>query len=110
MAGFSRPSHKRKARAACLAFFFFAGCKAASPPPAAGPSEWFSERAHESGLDFVHFNGMSGEFYYPEIMPPGCCAVRLRQRRRPRRLRRPGPDARDQAADRRKATASAGTI
>jgi hypothetical protein len=71
VAGFGRPSHKRKARAACLAFFFFAGCKAASPPPAAGPSEWFSERAHQSGLDFVHFNGMSGEFYYPEIMPPG---------------------------------------
>ena len=25
----------------------------------------------ESGIDFVHFNGMSGEFYYPEIMAPG---------------------------------------
>ena len=25
----------------------------------------------EAGLDFVHFNGMSGEFYYPEIMAPG---------------------------------------
>jgi hypothetical protein len=24
-----------------------------------------------SGLDFVHFNGMSGENYYPEIMAPG---------------------------------------
>jgi hypothetical protein len=23
------------------------------------------------GLDFVHFNGMSGELYYPEIMAPG---------------------------------------
>jgi hypothetical protein len=64
--------HKRKARAACLAFFFCAACKSASPPPPApAPSEWFTERAHEVGLDFVHFNGMSGEFYYPEIMPPG---------------------------------------
>jgi len=62
---------KRKARAACLAFFFFAGCKAAPPPAAPLPSEWFADRAKESGLEFTHFNGMSGEFYYPEIMPPG---------------------------------------
>ena len=34
-------------------------------------SEWFSERAQESRLDFVHFNGMSGKFYQPEIMAPG---------------------------------------
>jgi hypothetical protein len=65
---------KRKARAACLAFFFFAACKSSPPPPPAAsnqPTEFFSERAKETGLDFVHFNGMSGEFYYPEIMPPG---------------------------------------
>jgi hypothetical protein len=42
----------------------------AGHPPEAGP-EWFTERAAASGLDFVHFNGMSGEFYYPEIMAPG---------------------------------------
>jgi hypothetical protein len=35
------------------------------------PSEWFTERAQESGLDFVHFNGMSGRFLYPELMAPG---------------------------------------
>ena len=34
-------------------------------------AEWFIERAKETGLDFVHFNGMSGEQYYPEIMAPG---------------------------------------
>jgi enediyne biosynthesis protein E4 len=33
--------------------------------------EWFTDRAHETGLDFVHFNGMSGKFYQPEIMAPG---------------------------------------
>ena len=38
-------------------------------PGSAG--EWFIERAQETGLDFVHFNGMSGEVYYPEIMAPG---------------------------------------
>src|SRR5687767_10820922 len=42
--------------------------------PAAAPAasaEWFVERATETGLDFVHLNGMSGEVYYPEIMAPG---------------------------------------
>src|SRR5262245_24039091 len=33
--------------------------------------DWFVDRAEETGLDFVHFNGASGEFYYPEILPPG---------------------------------------
>jgi hypothetical protein len=32
---------------------------------------YFAERAAASGIDFVHFNGMSGEYYYPEIMAPG---------------------------------------
>jgi hypothetical protein len=34
-------------------------------------AEWFTERAETSGLTFIHFNGMSGQFYFPEIMPPG---------------------------------------
>src|SRR6266851_8704165 len=34
-------------------------------------SPWFTDVAPQSGLIFTHFNGMSGEFYYPEIMPPG---------------------------------------
>ncbi len=34
-------------------------------------AEWLVDRAAESGLDFVHFNGMSGEYYEPEIYPPG---------------------------------------
>jgi hypothetical protein len=38
---------------------------------APAPGEWFTDRAHESGIDFVHFNGMSGKFYQPEIMAPG---------------------------------------
>ena len=33
--------------------------------------EWFTEAAEATGLDFVHFNGASGQFYYPEILPPG---------------------------------------
>ena len=33
--------------------------------------DWFVDRAAETGLDFVHFNGMSGEFYDVEIFAPG---------------------------------------
>ena len=31
----------------------------------------FTDVTATSGLTFTHFNGMSGELYYPEIMPPG---------------------------------------
>lgn len=41
----------------------------AAPQPA--EPDWFTERAVEAGLRFTHFNGMSGEQYYPEIMAPG---------------------------------------
>lgn len=33
--------------------------------------DWFVDIAAASGLDFVHFNGMSGRFYYPEVNGPG---------------------------------------
>jgi hypothetical protein len=60
---------------AALACLWLPHCSGASSTPrpsqpAAG-QEWFQERAAESGIDFVHFNGMSGELYYPEIMGPG---------------------------------------
>ena len=45
---------------------------AGDPAPAAVPGvAWFVDRAEATGLDFVHFNGMSGEYYQPEIMGPG---------------------------------------
>jgi hypothetical protein len=45
---------------------------AASLLAAAGPrAPLFVEAARESGLDFVHFNGMSGELYFPETMGGG---------------------------------------
>src|SRR4029079_18227679 len=34
-------------------------------------SDWFVDRAASTGLDFVHFNGMSGARYYAEHMGPG---------------------------------------
>jgi len=39
--------------------------------PESNRREIFSERAQESGLDFVHFNGMSGEMYMPEMVGSG---------------------------------------
>ena len=70
-----------KTRAVLLVLATLAGCTseqgnapdsgsgAADPGSLAG--EWFTDRAQEVGLDFVHFNGMSGKFYQPEIMGPG---------------------------------------
>jgi hypothetical protein len=37
----------------------------------AGSSAWFIDVTEETGLDFTHVNGMTGEFYYPEIIAPG---------------------------------------
>src|SRR5215468_1745977 len=55
---------------------FAASCgNSSTPPSSSAPAKptapWFEERAAASGIDFVHFNGMSGEYYYPEIMAPG---------------------------------------
>ena len=33
--------------------------------------EWFTDRARETDLDFVDFNGMTGSFYFAEVIPPG---------------------------------------
>ena len=67
----------------CLAALVLAGCTNAPADPrsavaggapadaASGSGDWFVERAASAGLDFVHFNGMSGAFYAPEMMPAG---------------------------------------
>jgi hypothetical protein len=41
------------------------------PGRASAGTPLFSEKAAASGLDFVHFNGMSGELYLAEIMGAG---------------------------------------
>jgi enediyne biosynthesis protein E4 len=45
--------------------------KSSADQGAAPGVEWFTDGAHETGLNFVHFNGMTGRFYQPEIMAPG---------------------------------------
>ena len=47
------------------------GSNRSAPAPAGVPDAWFIDGAQQTGLDFVHFNGMSGERYFPEVMPPG---------------------------------------
>jgi hypothetical protein len=64
-----------------LTFAIFPACRSERGTPRtpssslqAGPatgSAWFVDRAEPSGLTFTHFNGMSGKFYYPEIIGPG---------------------------------------
>ena len=33
---------------------------------------WFTDVSGDCGLDFVHFAGLTGRYYYPEILAPGC--------------------------------------
>jgi hypothetical protein len=47
-----------------------AGTTSARPPGDADES-WFTDEAKAAGIDFVHFNGMSGEFQISEIMGAG---------------------------------------
>ena len=61
---------------AAVALVCLAAC--ADERPGATPAravehadEWFVDKAAEAGLDFTHVNGASGQFYYPEILPPG---------------------------------------
>ena len=56
-------------RAVCR--LLFRSAVASSAERATEAQEWFTDRARESGLDFVHFNGMAGGFYFPEVIPPG---------------------------------------
>ena len=52
-----------------------AGCAAVASGPAGAEQErngdWFTDQAEAAGLGVIHFNGMSGELYMPEILPPG---------------------------------------
>jgi len=47
------------------------GSAARGPDPAAQSSAPLVDRARELGIDFVQFNGMSGEFYYVEHVGSG---------------------------------------
>jgi hypothetical protein len=44
----------------------------ASDPARANDGDWFTDVAAEVGIDFTHFNGMTGEYYMLEINGAGC--------------------------------------
>jgi hypothetical protein len=48
-----------------------AGVMVALGPPAMAEAPRWSDETAAAGLDFVHFNGMTGEHYFPEIMGAG---------------------------------------
>ena len=48
-----------------------ASADGARAPEAAADDPWFTDRAAASGIDFVHFNGMSGEHYFNEVVGSG---------------------------------------
>lgn len=67
---------------ACSILLAASGCSEGITPtnepsathqPASGPR--FSEVATSAGLDFIHVNGASGEYNYPELMHAGCAFV-----------------------------------
>jgi enediyne biosynthesis protein E4 len=59
--------------AACLVTLLLlqAGCGHGAAPGHTPAPDWFVDEAAAAGLDFVHFNGMSGELFIAEILAPG---------------------------------------
>lgn len=78
-------------QAGVLASVLVAGCgptvprespEAASHSQAAPTTEltaptgdWFVDRAGEAGLAFLHTNGMTGQYYFPEMLPAGVAVI-----------------------------------
>jgi hypothetical protein len=51
-------------------------CGRRDPSPAAPPARpLFIDATAACGLDFVHYNGATGEYYLPEIMGAGCAVL-----------------------------------
>lgn len=62
-----RPHRRGLWAGGCAVVIFGLGPTAAvSSPPL------FADRTTAAGVDFAHFNGMSGELYFPEMMGSGC--------------------------------------
>src|SRR5262245_3491361 len=54
-----------------LVVLLFGGCGSKRESVAPPQQDWFVDRARETGIDFVHVNGMSGKLYMPEVLAPG---------------------------------------
>jgi len=58
---------------ACVAWVIalLTGCSGQATGSESANHDWFSDRAEDAGLRFVYFNGMSGDLYFPEMLPGG---------------------------------------
>ncbi|MEM7584892.1 MAG: CRTAC1 family protein [Acidobacteriota bacterium] len=71
-----RPARRRGWLGCAFALMMACGEREPANPPveealAASESTVFTEQASQLGLDFVHFNGMSGELFIAEVMGSG---------------------------------------
>ena len=57
--------------AALLATACRSGPEATRDATVASSPDWFIDRAAATGLHFSYFNGMSGSYYFPEMLPGG---------------------------------------
>ncbi|MCP3963184.1 MAG: VCBS repeat-containing protein, partial [bacterium] len=64
----ARTTHRSYISALLAAALLLATPAVAEPPI-------FTDVAAETGLDFVHFNGMSGEYYFPEMTGQGAALL-----------------------------------
>jgi len=69
--GMYRPVTAMRLFMTALVLLLLTGCSGGGSPTPAPTREWFVDQAHESGLDFMHFNGMSGKLYVAEVLAPG---------------------------------------
>ena len=71
-------NHQFLGRGLAAGVLFVVAAEAASQSPASPPDgAWFTDQAEAVGIDFVHFNGMSGEFYVSELLAPGAALFDL---------------------------------
>src|SRR5262245_61033084 len=87
----ARAYPRQKLLSAALAVLMLTACGKSEPPAArderaggsaasaeapesaehASPTDWFVDQAQQAGINFSYFNGMSGEYYFPEMLPGG---------------------------------------
>jgi tetratricopeptide (TPR) repeat protein len=68
-------SRRVRGRLATALLIGLAASASAAPTTSAPEPGYFSEGTEAAGLDFVHVNGMSGEYYLVEIMGPGAALL-----------------------------------
>ncbi len=68
---FFTPARRRAVIAIGLMVVSPTGAQPAKAPAESG-SALFVDAAAQAGIDFVHFNGMSGDLLFPEMMGAGC--------------------------------------